>query len=341
MYSLGYQTNLRFSIVFIFIKEQETYSRFSTFARSKSQKEFMQKPTLLILAAGMGSRYGGIKQLDAFGPNGETIIDYSLFDAIRGGFGKVVFIIREELKEDFQRIFGPKLEGKIDYDFAIQGVQSYVPADLGTITRTKPWGTGHAVLCAWEQTKTAFAVINADDFYGAAAFQTMADFLSAQTSPTEHAMVGYLLKNTLSENGSVSRGVCVPNETGHLVSVTERTEIIQEESGDIVFIDGGNKHALSPDTVVSMNFWGFQAGVFPAIQAMFETYARKNVDSPKAEFYIPTVMTQLIESNEGSCRVFESDSDWFGVTYPEDKPTVQKSIQNLVSSGAYPVTLWS
>lgn len=301
----------------------------------------MQKPTLLILAAGMGSRYGGIKQLDAFGPNGETIIDYSLFDAIRGGFGKVVFIIREELKADFERIFGPKLAGKIEYDFAMQGVQSYVPADLGEITRTKPWGTGHAVLCAWEKTDTAFAVINADDFYGAAAFKTMADFLSAGTSPTEHAMVGYLLKNTLSENGSVSRGVCVPNETGHLVSVTERTEIIQDPSGEIVFVDGQERHSLSPETVVSMNFWGFQAGVFPAIQTMFEAYARKNVDSPKAEFYIPTVMTQLIETNAGSCRLFASDSDWFGVTYPEDKPVVQASIQALVAAGEYPTQLWA
>lgn len=301
----------------------------------------MQKPTLLILAAGMGSRYGGIKQLDAFGPNGETIIDYSLFDAIRGGFGKVVFIIREELKADFERIFGPKLAGKIEYDFAIQGVQSYVPNDLGTISRTKPWGTGHAVLCAKEQTHTAFAVINADDFYGAAAFKTMADFFSEGTSPTEHAMVGYLLKNTLSENGSVSRGVCVPNETGHLVSVTERTEILEEESGEIVFIDQNIKHPLSPDTIVSMNFWGFQAGVFPDIQVMFEDYARKNLDSPKAEFYIPTVMTHLIEANAGSCRVFASHSDWFGVTYPEDKPIVQASIQALVAAGEYPENLWN
>lgn len=301
----------------------------------------MQKPTLLILAAGMGSRYGGIKQLDAFGPNGETIIDYSLFDAIRGGFGKVVFIIREELKPDFERIFGPKLSGKIEYDFAIQGVQSYVPEDLGEITRTKPWGTGHAVLCAWEQTQTAFAVINADDFYGAAAFKTMADFLAAETSATEHALVGYLLKNTLSENGSVSRGVCVPNETGHLVSVTERTEIVQEETGDIVFIDAEGKHPLSPDTVVSMNFWGFQGGVFPEIKTMFDDYAREHVNSPKAEFYIPTVMTKLIEAKAGSCRVFASDSDWFGVTYPEDKPVVQASIQALVAAGEYPENLWT
>lgn len=298
------------------------------------------KPTLLILAAGMGSRYGGIKQLDGFGPNGETIIDYSLFDAIRAGFGKVVFIIREELKADFEQVFGAKLKGKIDYDYAIQGFGSYVPDDLGHVERAKPWGTGHAVLCAWDKTDAPFAVINADDFYGYEAFKTMADFLSTNDDQTVHAMIGYQIRNTLSENGSVSRGVCVRDENDFLITVTERTQILREENGTIVFIEGDEKTILGENTPVSMNFWGFMPSVFPDIKELFETYAREHYNAPKAEFYIPKVMSYLIESGKGQCKVFESESEWFGVTYPEDKPTVSESIQKQVDSGKYPKQLW-
>ncbi len=298
------------------------------------------KPTLLILAAGMGSRYGGIKQIDPFGPNGETIIDYSLYDAIRSGFGKVVFIIREELKEDFIRLFGPKLEGKIEYDFAIQGFQSYVPTDLAGVKREKPWGTGHAVLCAWNQTNTPFAVINADDFYGYEAFKTMADFLSSNTDESMHAMIGYQIKNTLSENGTVSRGVCVTTIEGLLINVTERTKIIKQENGEIAFLDEGNPVVLGENTPVSMNFWGFMPSVFPEIKDLFETYARENFDAPKAEFYIPKVMSYLIDSEKGNCKVFESASDWFGVTYPEDKEMVISQLNRLIGEGKYPNKLW-
>jgi dTDP-glucose pyrophosphorylase len=298
-------------------------------------KHFMSKPTLLILAAGMGSRYGGIKQLDKFGPNGETIIDYSIHDAIKAGFGKIVFIIREELKADFQEIFGPKLEGKIDYDFAIQSVQSYVPTELGTIERTKPWGTGHAVLCAWEQTSTPFAVINADDFYGYEGFKIMADFLSTNTDETCHAMVGYQIKNTLSENGSVSRGVCELDKDGFLEVVTERTKIYRQPTGQIVFEESDILTELEDDTIVSMNFWGFMPNVFPVINEMFKEYSAKNVDSPKAEFYIPTVMTYLIQNGLGKCKVFSNESEWFGVTYPEDKPTVKAALEKLHENGLY------
>ncbi len=298
------------------------------------------KPTLLILAAGMGSRYGGIKQIDPFGPNGETIIDYSLYDAIRSGFGKVVFIIREELKEDFIRLFGPKLEGKIEYDFAIQGFQSYVPADLSSVKREKPWGTGHAVLCAWDQTETPFAVINADDFYGFEAFKTMADFLSSNTDDAMHAMIGYQIKNTLSENGTVSRGVCVTTPEGLLINVTERTKIIKQENGEIAFLDEGDPVILGENTPVSMNFWGFMPSVFPEIKDLFETYARENFEAPKAEFYIPKVMSYLIDSEKGNCKVFESASDWFGVTYPEDKEMVINQLNRLICEGKYPNKLW-
>ncbi|MGR3809632.1 nucleotidyltransferase family protein [Jiulongibacter sp. NS-SX5] len=300
----------------------------------------MTKPTLLILAAGMGSRYGGIKQLDSFGPNGETIIDYSLFDAIRAGFGKVVFIIREELKEDFERVFGPKLKGKIDYDYAIQGFQSYVPESLGTAERAKPWGTGHAMLCAWEQTETPFAVINADDFYGQEAFQTMAEFLSGNEDESVHAMIGYHVKNTLSENGTVSRGVCERDSGDFLTSVVERTKILRNDEGKIVFLDEGEPIELGENTPVSMNFWGFMPSVFEKTKAYFSDYAEKNFDAPKAEFYIPTVMSNMMNEGVGKCKVFDTASDWFGVTYPEDKPDVQASIQKLVSEGKYPNKLW-
>ena len=297
------------------------------------------KPTLLILAAGIGSRYGGIKQLDQFGPNGETIIDYSLYDAIRAGFGKVVFIVRQEIKDSAEQIFAPKLKGKIEYDFAIQGVQSYVPQDLGSVERVKPWGTGHATLCAWEQTDTPFAVINADDFYGYDAFSTMAEFLTSDTNDKQHAMIGYELKRTLSKNGTVSRGISVERADHNLESVVERTKIF-EEGGKIYFEENDERTELAPETPVSMNFWGFKPSMFPITRDLFEEYARVNLHTPKAEFYIPTVMTHIIKRGLGDCRVFRVSSDWFGVTYPEDKPTVQASLLALHANGEYPDTLW-
>lgn len=297
------------------------------------------KPTLLILAAGIGSRYGGIKQLDQFGPNGETIIDYSLYDAIESGFGKVVFIVREEIKEAAEATFAPKLKGKIDFDFAIQGVQSYVPAELGPVERVKPWGTGHATLCAWNKTDTPFAVINADDFYGREAFQTMADFLTNDKDDTQHAMIGYQLKRTLSENGTVSRGICVVRPDQNLDSVVERTKIF-EKDGVIYFEENDVLTELAPETPVSMNFWGFKPSMFPITKELFESYAKENLHTPKAEFYIPTVMSHIIKSGLGNCRVFRSTSDWFGVTYPEDKPTVQAALQPYYENGVYPEKLW-
>ena len=298
------------------------------------------KPTLLILAAGMGSRYGGIKQLDGFGPNGETIIDYSLFDAIRAGFGKIVFIIREELREDFIKVFGPKLHGKIEYEFAIQGFDSFLPDDLKNVKREKPWGTGHAVLCAWNNTKTPFAVINADDFYGFEAFETMGKFLSENKQEGVHAMIGYQVKNTLSENGTVSRGVCIKDEDDFLINVTERTKIIRQENGQIAFLDNEEPEFIGENTPVSMNFWGFMPNVFTEINSLFSAYAHENFNAPKAEFYIPKVISHLIETKKGKCKVFESESDWFGVTYPEDKEFVMESLNKLIKKGKYPSKLW-
>jgi UTP-glucose-1-phosphate uridylyltransferase len=242
------------------------------------------QPTLLILAAGIGSRYGGIKQLDQFGPNGETIIDYSLYDAIRAGFGKVVFIIREELRKDFEETFLPKLAGKIEVDFAIQALNSYVPEELGAIQRTKPWGTGHAMLCAWEQTKTPFAVINADDFYGQEAFSILADFLVNNAEEDLHALVGYEVQNTLSDYGSVSRGVCDLNADETLSSVIERTKIYRQSEGEIVFEEPDGLTVLAPDTPVSMNFWGFKPAVFSLVQEQFADYAALISIHPKPSF---------------------------------------------------------
>ncbi len=297
------------------------------------------KPTLLILAAGIGSRYGGIKQLDQFGPDGETIIDYSLYDAINSGFGKIVFIIREEIKEDVVKLFSPKLEGKVDFDFAIQSVESYVPEELGKVERAKPWGTGHAMLCAKDYTNTPFAIINADDYYGKEAFETMAQFLSNDSNDTQHALVGYELAKTLSENGTVSRGICVSGEGDLLLSVTERTKIYPEND-QIVFEENDIREPLSPDTPVSMNFWGFKPSVFPIVESLFKVYAKENVLNPKAEFYIPTVVTHIIKENLGTCKMFRSSSDWFGVTYPEDKPAVQEAFRKLHDAGVYPDGLW-
>jgi UTP-glucose-1-phosphate uridylyltransferase len=305
------------------------------------------QPTLLILAAGIGSRYGGIKQLDGFGPHGETIMDYSVFDAIRAGFGKVVFIIREELRADFEEKFTDKLRGKIEVDYAIQALDSYVPEELGPVRRTKPWGTAHAMLCAKDHTHTPFAVINADDFYGRQAFQVLADFLRTDTDESLHAMVAYEVKNTLSENGSVSRGVCQVDEAGNLMSVIERTKIFEQTSPDapadarqIVFDEADTLTPLSPETPVSMNFWGFKPGVFTLTKHLFESYATANIDALKAEFYIPTVMSTLIQTGTGRCRVFRSQSEWFGVTYPDDKPTVTASFQRLHDDGHYPDRLF-
>ena len=297
------------------------------------------KPTLLILAAGMGSRYGGIKQLDQFGPNGETIIDYSLFDAVRAGFGKVVFIIREELRADFEQVFGPKLQGKIEYDYAIQGFESYVPAELGHVERAKPWGTGHAMLCAWEQTQTPFAVINADDFYGFEAFQLVAQFLTNSSNDSEHTLIAYELQRTLSENGTVSRGICEVNDEGYLDVVTERLKIASE-NGRIFDQVGETTTDFDPKTPVSMNFWGFKPSVFGITNQLFTEYALKNYAAPKAEFFIPLVATHLIKSGLGKLKVISNPSEWFGVTYPEDKPTVQAALRKLHESGKYPAKLW-
>jgi NDP-sugar pyrophosphorylase family protein len=300
------------------------------------------KPTLVILAAGIGSRYGGLKQADAMGPSGESIIEYSIYDAIRAGFGKVVIVIRKSIEADFKEKFGGKFDSLIPVEYAYQEIDSPIEGVTKfPDSRQKPWGTGHAMLVAAKLVKTPFLVINADDFYGFNAFQKMADFLKISCTPRHFGMVGYHLKNTLSENGTVSRGVCVANEENLLTNVIERTHIERDtESGDIFFIENDEKTPLAEDTIVSMNFWGFHPSVFEKAQQMFVQFVADNWDNPKAEFYIPKIPNTLIEEGKIDLTVMTTTSNWFGITYPEDKETVKKAFDALLTIGAYPDNLW-
>ncbi|WP_158825022.1 nucleotidyltransferase family protein [Mucilaginibacter lacusdianchii] len=298
------------------------------------------KPTLLILAAGMASRYGSMKQVDGFGPNGETIIDYSIYDAIKAGFGKISFIIREEFAEAFKAKFEPKLQGRVETDYVFQ---SYDLTQFGidkTIDRAKPWGTAHAVLAARNQVNEPFCVINADDFYGYEAFEKMAQFLTTEVADDNYSLMGYQIDRTLSDYGSVSRGVCKVDENGNMVEINERTEVYFKD-GDVFYKDTEGEHQLAPDTRVSMNFWGFTPAVFKQSEAMFKRFVEANENNPKAEFFIPLVADELIKTGTASFKVIPTGNKWFGVTYKEDKPIVQQSISELVENGTYPSNLWS
>jgi len=294
--------------------------------------------TLLVLAAGMGSRYGGIKQIDGFGPSGETIMDYSLYDAIRAGFTKVVFIVRDEILETVKERFEPKLKGKLKVDFVVQSLSTFVPKQYLHTERTKPWGTSHAVLCAKEVINEPFAVINADDFYGRDAFTSIANFFNGNTGGA-HAMVGYTLKNVLSEHGSVSRGCGEQDASGYLKSVVERTTIVKE-NGKIISKEKDGDLELSPETPTSMNFWGFHPNIFPMIETMFEEFLKENSTNTKAEFFIPLVGNKLIQKGLGKVKILGGGDIWFGVTYKEDKEEVSRKILELVNKGEYPAKLW-
>jgi len=298
------------------------------------------KPTLLILAAGMASRYGSMKQVDGFGPHGETIIDYSIYDAIKAGFGKVSFIIREEFAEPFKAIFEPKLKGRIETDYVYQ---SYDLKRFGidkTIERAKPWGTAHAVLSARDQIHEPFCVINADDFYGFDAFNKMAKFLNTEVADDKFSIIGYQVDKTLSDYGTVSRGVCQVDENGNMVAINERLKVYFAKDGSVVYEENGVEVPLPSTTPVSMNFWGFTPAVFTKTEPLFRAFVEANQDDPKAEFFIPIIGDELIKSGEASFKVIPTDAKWFGVTYKEDKPIVQKCISDLVASGAYPDNLW-
>jgi NDP-sugar pyrophosphorylase family protein len=302
-------------------------------------KHTQKKLTLLVLAAGIGSRYGGIKQIDGFGPNGETIMDYSLYDAVRAGFTKVVFIVREEILEAVREKFANKVKGKIEVDFVIQSLDKIVPKEFQNPERAKPWGTGHAVLCARNAINEPFVVINADDFYGKDSFKSMADFFAKDNSGA-HAMVGYKLKNVLSEHGSVSRGVGEEDNDGYLKSVVERITIVKE-NGKIISKEKDGDVELSPEAPTSMNFWGFQPTMFDLTEKMFTEFVQKNHQNLKAEFYIPLIANEMIHKNLGKIKVLGGGNVWFGVTYKEDKEAVSAQIREMIRKGDYPEKLWA
>ena len=299
------------------------------------------KPTLLILAAGMGSRYGSLKQVDPVGPSGETILEYSVYDAIRAGFGKVVFVIRKDIEKDFKEVFIHKLQKYIEVDYVFQEL-GMVPSGIKVpAERVKPWGTGHAVMVAASKVKESFAAINADDYYGLDAYSKMATYLSRlSASQTNYAMVGFDLDNTLSEYGFVSRGVCQVDGNSNLVDVTERTRIERTEKGvaykdtyeALVYVD--------VKSIVSMNFWGFTPIFFSQLEDHFQEFIRANYTNPKAEFFLPFVVDDLIKTKKASVKVLRSADRWFGVTYKEDKPLVVAKIKELTEGGVYPKSLW-
>lgn len=297
------------------------------------------KPTLVILAAGMASRYGSMKQVEGFGPSGETIMDYSIFDAIRAGFGKVVFIIRKEFADNFKSIFEPKLKGKIETEYVFQELDSFTAGFERNPERTKPWGTAHAVLCAKDVVHEPFAVINADDFYGQNAFKNAAAFMNTDCGPDRYAIVGYDLVKTLSDHGTVNRGVCGLNHEGKLATITERINIAKKE-GKIICEDGLEPAELPVSTRVSMNFWCFHPSFFSYTENLFNAFLNEQGKELKSEFFIPIVADQFIKEG-GTIEVIPTSSLWFGVTYKEDAPFVKASLDQLIAGGEYPAGLWN
>lgn len=298
------------------------------------------KPTLVILAAGMASRYGSMKQTESFGPSGETIMDYSIYDAINAGFGKIVFIIREDFAESFKSVFEPKLKGKIKTAYVYQSLNSFVGNQSIPAERTKPWGTAHAVLCCKNVVNEPFAVINADDYYGVDSFKKASYFLMNQCNEKTYSIIGYELKRTLSEHGSVSRGVCKVNEENDLTNINERTKIYRNEKGIITYEDESGLHEVDENSSVSMNFWCFHPSVFGLSQQLFDEFLKNEKTNPKSEFFIPIVADHFINTGKGVVKVISTNAQWFGVTYKEDAPAVQSSVNQLIESKVYPSRLW-
>ena len=297
------------------------------------------KPTLVVLAAGMGSRYGGLKQVDPVGPSGEAILDYSVFDAVRGGFGKVVFTIRKDFEAEFKEKVGKKYEGLVPVEYCYQDINDLPAPYKVPEGRTKPWGTAHATRAARDIVKEPFAVINADDFYGRDAFAKLGAFL-VNAKPMDFAMVGYKLELTLSENGSVARGICTVGENGELKGVTEMTKLVR--AGDVA---ENREVPESPVKVplearVSMNLWGFTPELFAELESRFPEWLAQNGAKEKSEWYIPFVVDELIREGKATCCVLPTESSWFGVTYREDKPFVMAEIKKLVDAGEYPAKLF-
>ena len=288
----------------------------------------------------MASRYGSMKQVEGFGPSGETIMDYSIYDAIRAGFGKIVFIIRQEFEKNFREIVGKDIEPGIPVEYVFQELNKYSEGFKVPAERTKPWGTAHAVLCAEEKVKEPFAVINADDFYGRDSFETAYKFLENECDAKTYSIMGYELVNTLSEHGTVNRGVCEVDEKGNLVSVVERLNVSRK--GDkVVCNDEHLPKELSLNTPASMNFWCFDPSMFDHTERTFKEFLAGNAGNPKAEFFIPIVADKYIKDGKGVIKVIPTSAKWFGVTYKEDAPMVRQSLQKLIDAGEYPENLWA
>lgn len=298
------------------------------------------KPTLLILAAGMASRYGSMKQIQSFGPSGETIMDYSIYDAIQSGFEKIVFIIRKDFASDFKNIFEPKWGKKVETAYVYQELESYLDGYTPPADRSKPWGTAHAVLCAKPAIHDPFAVINADDFYGRDAFEKAYQFLTTAVNASTYSIIGYDLSKTLSENGSVSRGVCEVDGNNNLISIHERTKIYRNAEGKITYEEGGKTFQVPDTSKVSMNFWCFDVSVFGFIEKIFREFIAKSGQDPKSEFFIPIIGDRFIHERKGQIKIISTASSWFGVTYKEDAPSVQKSLNALIEAGEYPDKLY-
>ena len=299
-------------------------------------------PTLVVLAAGIGSRYGGLKQMDPMGPSGEFIVDYSVYDAIRAGFDRVVFVVSRRIEDDFKKVIGARLEKHVAVAYVRQELEALPPGFSVPADRQKPWGTGHAVLVCRESVRAPFAAINADDFYGRQSFQALGDFLrKRQAGEARYAMVGFRLSHTLSENGHVARGICDVDDRGFLKTVVERTRIEKTADGARFAIEGGGWQCLTGGEQVSMNMWGFTPSIFEHLSATFPKFLAASAGNQKAEFFMPTVVDQLIQEKKATAEVLPTSDTWFGVTYPQDKPTVVNRVLELVKSGAYPARLWA
>jgi len=307
----------------------------------------MQEPSFVILAAGMGSRYGGLKQMEPVDAYGNLIIDYSIYDAIRAGFKKVVFIIKKEIEQDFKKVIGSRLEDKIEVRYAYQELDM-LPAGFSVPeNRKKPWGTAHALLCAEKQIDGPFAILNADDYYGAGAFvpvyQYLKEIQNQQSGNREYALIGYQIQNTLTENGSVARGVCQVDENGYLIDIQERKQVKKTEACAAYSEDGTNWIPIPAGTTVSMNLWGFDRQIIDEIKTRFPAFLQEGLASnpEKCEFYLPEVVQTLLKEKKAAVKVLPNNEQWYGVTYKEDKPMVIQGLQSLQEQGVYPKGLWS
>ena len=305
----------------------------------------MENLTLVIMAAGLGSRYGGLKQIDVVGENGEILIDYSIYDAIRAGFNKLVFIITKELDKAFKEVIGDRISKYAEVEYAYQEIDELPEGYTVPEGRTKPWGTAHAVICAADKIKGPFAVINADDFYGGETFKTLAEHLkkasNANKSVHDYCMAGFVLKNTVTQNGHVARGICTVDGAGNLQDIVERTKIMYRDGKICYTEDEETWHEIDGDSVVSMNCWGFTEEFLPELKSMFPNFLNENIDNLKAEFYLPTAVDSMLKAGKCRVKVLKTPDKWFGVTYRQDKPMVQEAIRSMTAEGKYPKPLWS